>query len=71
MVSPTRVSLMSLICAVMKPISPGPSSGSCSILGRKAPTRSTRCSVPPAMNLTFWPLRIAPSMTRIRMTTPR
>ena len=28
MVSPTRVSLISLICAVMKPISPGPSSSS-------------------------------------------
>ena len=26
----------SLICAVMKPISPGPSSASCSILGREA-----------------------------------
>ncbi len=46
MVSPTRVSLISLICAVMKPISPGPSSFSCSILGRKQPTRSTRCSRP-------------------------
>ncbi len=52
MVSPTRVSATSLICAVMKPISPGPSSASCSILGRKQPTRSTRCVVPAAMKLT-------------------
>jgi hypothetical protein len=28
MVSPTRACSTSLICAVMKPISPGPSSGS-------------------------------------------
>ena len=55
MVSPTRVSATSLICAVMKPISPGPSSVSCSILGRKQPTRSTRWVVPAAMNLTCAP----------------
>ncbi len=53
MVSPTAVSAMSLICAVMKPISPGPSSSSCSILGRNAPTRSTRCVEPAAMKRTF------------------
>ena len=58
MVSPTLVSATSLICAVMKPISPGPSSANCSILGRKQPTRSTRWVVPAAMKLTCWPLRM-------------
>ncbi len=70
-VSPTRACATSLICAVMKPISPGPRSGSCSILGRKAPTRSIRCVVPAAMNLICWPFLIVPSITRTRMTTPR
>ena len=41
MVSPTRVSATSLIAAVMKPISPGPSSSTCVIFGVKKPTRST------------------------------
>ena len=44
---------------------------SCSILGRKQPTRSTRCVVPACMNLTCWPFLITPSITRTRMTTPR
>ena len=57
--------------AVMKPISPGPSSGSCSIFGVMQPTRSIRCSVPAAMNLTCWPRLMTPSITRTRMTTPR
>ena len=71
MVSPTLACATSLICAVMKPISPGPSSVNCSILGRKHPTRSIRCSVPPAMNLTCWPFLMTPSITRTRITTPR
>jgi len=41
MVSPTRVSATSLIAAVIKPISPGPSSSTCCIFGVKKPTRST------------------------------
>ena len=36
MVSPTRVSATSLICAVMKPISPGPSSLQLLDLGAEA-----------------------------------
>jgi hypothetical protein len=35
MVSPTRVSATSLIEAVMKPISPGPSSSTSTLLGRE------------------------------------
>jgi hypothetical protein len=70
-VSPTRVSATSLIWAVMKPISPALRLSNCSILGRKTPTRSTRWTVPAAMNLICWPFLIAPSITRIRMTTPR
>ena len=41
MVSPTRVSATSLIEAVRKPISPGPSSSSSTRLGVNTPTRST------------------------------
>ena len=41
MVSPTLVSATSLIAAVMKPISPGPSSSTWVIFGVKKPTRST------------------------------
>jgi hypothetical protein len=41
MVSPTRVSATSLIEAVMKPISPGPSSGTTTSFGVMTPTRST------------------------------
>ena len=67
----TRACSTSLICAVMKPISPGPSSGRLSIFGRNTPTRSTRCTVPACMNLICWPLRMLPSITRMRMTTPR
>jgi hypothetical protein len=41
-VSPTRVSPMSLMLAVMKPISPGPSGSSTgAALGVNTPTRST------------------------------
>jgi hypothetical protein len=40
-VSPTRVSATCLICAVMKPTSPGPSSTTSCILGRNTPIRST------------------------------
>ncbi len=40
-VSPTRVSATSLIEAVMKPISPGPSASTVSIFGVMTPTRST------------------------------
>jgi len=71
MVSPTRAWATSLIWAVMKPISPGPSSSSSMRLGVKQPTRSIRCSVPLAMNLIGRPFLIAPSITRTRMTTPR
>jgi hypothetical protein len=71
MVSPTRVSETSLIWAVMKPISPAASASIASILGRKAPTRSTRCAVPACMKRICWPFLIAPSTTRTRMTTPR
>ena len=41
MVSPTRVSATSLIEAVRKPISPGPSSSTSISLGVNTPTRST------------------------------
>ncbi len=41
MVSPTRVSATSLIEAVRKPISPGPSSSTSTIFGVNTPTRST------------------------------
>ena len=41
MVSPTRVSATSLIEAVRKPISPGPSSSSSTRFGVNTPTRST------------------------------
>ena len=37
MVSPTRVSATCLICAVMKPTSPGPRMGMSCILGLKTP----------------------------------
>ncbi len=40
MVSPTRASATSLIWAVMKPISPGPSSSTSMRFGVKTPTRS-------------------------------
>ncbi len=40
-VSPTRVSATCLICAVMKPISPGPSCAASFILGVNTPRRST------------------------------
>ena len=70
-VSPTRVSATSLICAVMKPISPGPNSGKSVRLGVKQPTRSTRCVVPACMKRICWPFFRLPSMTRTRMTTPR
>ena len=41
MVSPTRVSATCLICAVMKPTSPGPSCASSVIFGVNTPMRST------------------------------
>jgi hypothetical protein len=41
MVSPTRVSATSLIDAVRKPTSPGPSSAASCIFGRNTPMRST------------------------------
>ena len=40
-VSPTLVSATSLICAVMKPISPGPSVSTLVIFGLNTPMRST------------------------------
>src|SRR3546814_17067497 len=57
--------------AVMKPISPGPRSGSSTRVGVKQPSRSIRCCVPPCMKRTLSPLVMTPSITRIRITTPR
>jgi hypothetical protein len=71
MVSPTRVSATSLICAVMKPISPAAELGQHFDLGAHAADAVDQVLVPAAMNLICWPLRITPSMTRTRMTTPR
>ena len=54
-VSPTRASPISLMAAVMKPTSPGPSVSISSALGVNTPTRSTRCAAPVPMKRTFWP----------------
>ncbi len=72
MVSPTRVSATSLIAAVMKPISPGPSSSTSSIFGREHADaldarRWRRC---PSCGC-VWPFLSTPSMTRTSTTTPR
>jgi hypothetical protein len=71
-VSPTRVSATSLICAVMNPTSPGPSSSTVTILGVNTPVRSTRYFAPlaPIMRM-VWPFFRTPSMTRTRTMTPR
>ena len=71
MVSPTRVSATSLIEAVKKPISPGPSSSTGSILGVKTPTRSTWYFAPVPIMRMVWPFFSTPSMTRTSTMTPR
>ena len=71
MVSPTLQSATVLMPAVMKPISPGPSSGTVTPLGVKTPTRSTVCVAPVAIMRIFIPAFSTPSFTRTSMTTPR
>ncbi|MNE27448.1 hypothetical protein D3C80_1208590 [compost metagenome] len=71
MVSPTAAWATSLIWAVMKPTSPGPSWSTGVFLGRKTPTRSTRWVEPDCIICTRWPAFSTPSKTRTSRTTPR
>ena len=70
-VSPIFASLTVLIPAKMNPTSPTPSSSTGIGLGEKVPTCSTWYSCPSCMNLIFMPARTTPSITRVRMMTPR
>ena len=69
-VSPTFVSVSSLMLAMTKPTSPVPSDCNSSGWGEKTPTFCTSYAFPVAMKVTRWPDRIAPSSTRARTTTP-
>ena len=71
MVSPIWQSATSLMPAVMKPTSPGPSAGSFSCLGVKTPTWSTSWAAPVDIMRTFIPALSTPFFTRTRMMTPR
>ena len=71
MVSPICASLTVLMPAKTKPTSPTPSSSTACGLGEKVPTCSTWYSCPFAMKRIFIPARTAPSITRVRMMTPR
>ena len=71
MVSPTRVSATSLIEAVRKPISPGPSSFTSVFFGVNTPTRSTLYSAPVRIIWISSPSFIVPSTMRTSTMTPR
>ena len=62
MVSPTLVSATSLICAVMKPISPGPSSSTGTRLGREHADAVDLDAGAVAIMWIFWPFLITPSI---------
>lgn len=70
-VSPTRVSATSLMEAVMKPISPGPSASMATIFGVSTPTRSTWYFASVPIMRMVMPFFSVPSMTRTRTMTPR
>jgi len=71
MVSPILQSATVLMPAVMKPISPGPSSGTATPLGVNTPTRSTVWVAPVAIMRILRPGFKTPSFTRTSVTTPR
>jgi hypothetical protein len=62
---------ISLIAAVMKPISPGPRSSRMTFFGVNIPTRSISRTAPVLHEPDFLALAQYPSTTRTRMTTPR
>jgi hypothetical protein len=55
---------MSLICAVMKPISPGPDFGSLLDLGPHTADAVDQMLCAPIMNLICWPFLSVPFTTR-------